>query len=171
MQWRRAGSSLSATCPHHLQQGLLSAPSQGLWVRVHFYNVIVIRTLQMKGRWESYINVWVPFMYSQKWNCYFQNRIILFCLPVHTLVYLWEIYMWKYVDQSWEYIKRSQTHVEIGTEAAQFPEKDYKNGISLAVYLSFFIAVRNTFPINMFLYSYVSKCLFTNNTLVCCGLL
>jgi hypothetical protein len=26
-------------------------------------------TLQMKGRCESYINVWFPFMYSQKWNC------------------------------------------------------------------------------------------------------
>jgi hypothetical protein len=25
--------------------------------------------LQMKGRWESNINVWFPFMYSHKWNC------------------------------------------------------------------------------------------------------
>jgi hypothetical protein len=25
-------------------------------------------TLQMKGRWVSNINVWFPFMYSQKWN-------------------------------------------------------------------------------------------------------
>ena len=25
--------------------------------------------LQMKGRWESDINVWFRFMYSQKWNC------------------------------------------------------------------------------------------------------
>ncbi len=33
--------------------------------------------LQMKDRrWESNINVWFPFMYSKKWNCYFQNRII-----------------------------------------------------------------------------------------------
>ncbi len=24
--------------------------------------------LQMKGRWESNINIWFPFMYSQKWN-------------------------------------------------------------------------------------------------------
>jgi hypothetical protein len=26
-------------------------------------------TLQMKGRWESNINVWFQFMFSQKWNC------------------------------------------------------------------------------------------------------
>jgi hypothetical protein len=25
--------------------------------------------LQMKGRWESNINVWFQFMFSQKWNC------------------------------------------------------------------------------------------------------
>ncbi len=50
----------------------------------------------MKGRWESYINVWFTFMYSQKWNCSFQNRIITFCFPVPkipTLIYLWEMYI------------------------------------------------------------------------------
>jgi hypothetical protein len=41
------------------------------------------------------------------------------------------------VDRSWEYINRSQTHeCEIGTEAAQFPEKEYINGILVAVRLS-----------------------------------
>ncbi len=59
-------------------------------------------------------------MYSQKWSCYSQNRIIMFCLPVTTLIYLWEIYIFpgsvclfccrKYVDWSWEYINHSQTH-------------------------------------------------------------
>ncbi len=34
---------------------------------------------------------WFPFIYSQKWNCYFRNRIIMFCLPVPTLIFLWEI--------------------------------------------------------------------------------
>ena len=54
---------------------------------------------------------------------YFQNRITIFCLPIPTLIYLWEIYCiyfqeWfaysaagKYVDRrSWENINRSQTH-------------------------------------------------------------
>ncbi len=49
--------------------------------------------LQMKGRGEFSTNVWFPFKYSQKWNCYFQNRIIMFCLPVPRLIYLWEIYI------------------------------------------------------------------------------
>jgi hypothetical protein len=40
----------------------------------------------------------------------------------------------KYVDRSWEYVNRSHTHnVEIGTEAAQFLEKQFINGIFLAV--------------------------------------
>ncbi len=47
----------------------------------------------------------------------------MFCLPVPTLIYLWEIYIFpfpgsacvysaaaNYVDQSWEYINCSQTH-------------------------------------------------------------
>ncbi len=49
--------------------------------------------LQRKGRGESNMNVWFPFMYSQKWNFYFQNRILMFCLAVPTLIYLWEIYI------------------------------------------------------------------------------
>ncbi len=76
----------------------------------------------MHCKWRVGIQyqVWFSFMYSQKWNCYFQNRIMMFCLPVPTLIYLWEIYIFpgsvhlfcygKYVDQSWEYINRSQTH-------------------------------------------------------------
>jgi hypothetical protein len=74
--------------------------------------------LQMKGRCESNINVRFSFMYSQKWNCYFHNRIIMFCLPVQ---YISERFICfqdrsaysatgKYVDRSWEYINRSQTH-------------------------------------------------------------
>ncbi len=53
----------------------------------------VALALQMKVQWESNINVWFPFINSQKWNSYFQNRIIMFCLPVPKLIYLWEIYI------------------------------------------------------------------------------
>jgi hypothetical protein len=75
-------------------------------------------TLQMKGRWESNINVWFPFLYSQKWKCYFQNRIIMFCLPssyTHISFLFFQDQSaysaaGKYVHQSWEYINRSQTH-------------------------------------------------------------
>ncbi len=38
------------------------------------------------------------------------------------------------MDRSWEYINRSQTHeCGNGAEAAQFPEKEYINGIAVAV--------------------------------------
>ncbi len=105
-----------------------------------------VSTLQMKRRWESNINVWIPFMYSQKWNCYFQNRIVMFCLPVPTLIYLWEIYIFpgsvclfccrEICGPIQEIYKSLTTHmnVQIGTEAAQFPEKEYINGIFLAVH-------------------------------------
>ncbi len=78
----------------------------------------------MKGWWKSNINAWFPFMYFQKWNCaaslfpkqsynvlsqkflhsyicesfiYFQDRSVYFAAA-------------KYVDRSWVYINRSQTH-------------------------------------------------------------
>jgi hypothetical protein len=51
---------------------------------------------------------------------YFQNRIIMFCLPIPTLIlYICEKFIYfqdrpayfaaaKYVDRSWDYINRSQ---------------------------------------------------------------
>ncbi len=98
----------------------------------------------MKGRWESNINVWFPFMYSQNWNCYFRNRIIMICLPVPTLTYLLDLYISRiglpipmqgivWTDPGNIYIAHRYMNVEIGTEAAQFPEKEYINGIFLAV--------------------------------------
>jgi hypothetical protein len=83
-----------------------------LWRHGGKNSVGIFLTLQMKGRWESNINDWFPFMYSQKWNSYFQNIIIMFCLPVPTLDLM---------------------NVEIGIDATQFPEMEYINGIFLAV--------------------------------------
>ncbi len=41
------------------------------------------------------------------------------------------------MDRSWEYINRSQTHeCRNWAEAAQFPEKEYVNGIAFAVHLA-----------------------------------
>jgi hypothetical protein len=49
---------------------------------------------------------------------YFQNRIIMFCLPISTFLYLWAIYIFqdrsayfaaaKQADRPWEYINHSQ---------------------------------------------------------------
>ncbi len=47
------------------------------------FKLQVYSTLQMKGRWKSYINVWLRFMYYQKWNC----AALLFLSPnFHTHV-------------------------------------------------------------------------------------
>ncbi len=76
--------------------------------------------LQLEGSWEFNINVGFPFIYYQKWNSYFQNRIIMFCLPVPT-TYICKKFIYfqdrsaysaagKYVNRSWECINGSQTH-------------------------------------------------------------
>ncbi len=66
----------------------------------------------------------------------------MLCLPVPTLIYLWEIYIFpgwvysaagKYVDRSCEYINSSHTH-ESGNW--YWVEKEYINGIFLAVLIS-----------------------------------
>ncbi len=52
-------------------------------------------------------------------SCYFQNRIIMVCLPNSTFMYLWAIYVFLgsvclfgslRANRSWEYINRSQIH-------------------------------------------------------------
>ncbi len=79
---------------------------------------------------------------------FFQNRIIMFSLPIPTLIYcICERFIYfqdrsvyfaaaKYVDLSWEYANRSQTHEceNWDWEAAQVPEKEYINGIFSAVH-------------------------------------
>ncbi len=73
---------------------------------------------------------------------------IMFCLPVPIIIYsICERFIFfqdrsvyfaaaKYVDRYWEYLNRTDTWmwVEIGTEAAQFPENEYINGIFVAVW-------------------------------------
>ncbi len=82
-------------------------------------------TLHMTGRSESNINVRFPFMYYQKWNCAAslfpkQNYNVL-SPNSYTHTYICERFIYfqdwfvyfaaaKYVDRSWEYINRSQTH-------------------------------------------------------------
>jgi hypothetical protein len=68
----------------HSQKGYFKLMSSLMW---HTAN---------EGWWESNINVRFQFMYSQKRNsgpCYFQNRTIMFCLPISTFMYLWVIYI------------------------------------------------------------------------------
>jgi hypothetical protein len=82
---------------------------------------IIARALQIKAWWESNVNVWFPFMYSQKWNCCFQNRITMFCIPLPTLIYLYIHERFMYFQDRSAYsdtekyvcgpiMNRSQTH-------------------------------------------------------------
>ncbi len=92
---QRESSTDSAESLEALAKTLKGGPRPGQKWR-HFYSAFAafVRALQRKGRWESNTNVWFPFVYSQKWNCYFQNRILMFCLPFPSLVYLWEIHIY-----------------------------------------------------------------------------
>jgi hypothetical protein len=102
----------------------------------------------MKGGWESNVNVWFPFMYSQKWNCtaslFPKQDFNVLSLNSYTHISMRDLYISRihlYIllqpnmcDRSWGYIKRSETHeCGIGIEAAQFPEKENINCIFIAV--------------------------------------
>jgi hypothetical protein len=59
---------------------LLRQTSQPAFSRLKVNLNIFCGALQLKSLRESNINVWFPFMYSQNWNCSFQNRILMICL-------------------------------------------------------------------------------------------
>ncbi len=94
--WRPRGRG-----PFPLLSLLLTKSS--IWFRlVHFlYQQIYLFIYTANCWWESNINVWFQFMYSQKPRNeiaqphYFQNRIIMFCLPISS-----ERFIYSY-DQSY----------------------------------------------------------------------
>ncbi len=105
----------------------------------------------MKGRWESNINVWFSFIYSQKTvqPPYFQNRnynvlspnsythisVIDLYISRVGLSFSMQPYVW--TDPG---IYKSLTDArmwEIGTGTAQFPENEYINRIFVAVHSTY----------------------------------
>ncbi len=91
-----------------------------------FLMVIYFLTLQIKARWESNINAWFPFMYSQKGNCaaslFPKQNCNVLSPNSYTHISVRDLYISRIglclfccsqicgVDRSWEYINRSQTH-------------------------------------------------------------
>ncbi len=80
---------------------------------------------------------------TENWKKYSQKRNCAATFPISTFMCLWAIYIFsrsiclfccrKYVDRSWEYkIAHRHMNVKSGIKAAQFPEKEYINGIFVA---------------------------------------
>ncbi len=115
--------------------------------------------LQMKGPWESNINVWFRFMHSQKWNCLallFPKQNYNFLSPnfhIHISVndlYIPRIVLYIFLQPNRQtdpeniYIAHRYMKVGIGNEAAQFHFWEYINLIFGTVYLKKQIKEFNT---------------------------
>jgi hypothetical protein len=108
----------------------------------------LIRICKLKGRskmmgwWESNINVWFPFIYSQKWNCAASGFLNVQNVQSanYTLTYVRDLYIYKkriclsillqpnmWTDHG--KIAHRQMKEEIGTDAAPFLFWKYKNCI------------------------------------------
>ncbi len=67
------------------------ASHPGLDAKIEMHNLLHCK---WRARWEFNLNVWFPFIYSQKWNCYFPKQNYNVLSPaVPTLIYLWGIYI------------------------------------------------------------------------------
>ncbi len=100
-------------------------------------------TLQMKVRWESNINVWFWFMYSQKWNCMaslFPKHNYNVLSPYVQVHVLWAIYIFpesvclfcfsqigRSIQEIFKIAQRNM-NVGIGNEVAQFYSGNTKIG-------------------------------------------
>ncbi len=66
--------------------------SDRLWIPVQCAYSLYCTANERAGGYPIY-KCLVPIYVVPEMNCYFQNRIIMFCLPVPTIIFLWEVYI------------------------------------------------------------------------------
>ncbi len=119
--------------------------SDNFWLASFFTSVFLL-SVSKEEALPIFASVHCKDKLPKIWNKYSQKRNIGVSDPISTFMCLWANYIFpwwvclfcwrKYVDRSWECRNRyRQMNVEIEDEAAQFPEKEYINGITVAVLL------------------------------------